>query len=50
MKKNIIVIILLSMTLFANETIDENQKLLDEYQFYSSWKDYKKAANYCTAR
>ncbi|MCD4819300.1 MAG: tetratricopeptide repeat protein [Candidatus Cloacimonetes bacterium] len=44
MQKIIItVVLLLSMALFADEKIDENQKLLDEYQFFSSWKKYEKA-------
>jgi C-terminal processing protease CtpA/Prc len=45
MKKTILmlVILYLSMSLFADVPVNDQQKLIDEYKFYSSWGNYDKA-------
>ena len=45
MKKSILILVILfsSMILFADALADDQQQLIDEYKFYSSWKKYDKA-------
>ncbi|RLD55733.1 MAG: hypothetical protein DRJ01_16240 [Bacteroidetes bacterium] len=43
MKKIIILLVILSMSLFAGVIDTDQQKLIDEYWFYNNWKDYDKA-------
>jgi hypothetical protein len=45
MKKIILMLIVLylSMSLFAGVQDNDQQKLIDEYYFYNNWKKYDKA-------
>ena len=45
MKKTILILVILflSMSLFAGVSDNDQQKLIDEYYFYNNWKKYDKA-------